>query len=186
MTHPKPEEWVPYVYGETSAEQRGDLAAHLQQCPQCRATIDSWKHTLHRLDGWRVAEASRPSEILAPWLNWAAAAAILLFAGILIGRATSPKVDVEKLRASIAPEVRGEVSREMAQLVQAEIARNASATLASGHRYTDQVAQQLYAVLKKDVDTIALNADAGLRHTAEELVQLADYRVNQNPALPNQ
>ena len=33
-----------------------------------------------------------------------------------------------------------------------------------------------FVSLKKDVDTVALNTDAGLRDTAQELVQLADYK----------
>ncbi len=188
MNHPKPEEWVPYVYGEASSAARRELAAHLDACPQCREEIETWKRNLHRLDAWKLPKVRRPSELLVPFFKWAAAAAIVLVAGISIGRATAPKVDLEKLRRAIAPEVQHNLSQEMARLVHEEVARTASLTATSSQRYTDQVAQQLYVrlvLLKQDVDTVAVNADAGLRRTAQQLVQLADYEEPKNPAEPN-
>jgi hypothetical protein len=190
MNHPKPEEWVPYVYGETTSAVRRELTAHLRDCPQCRTEIETWKRSLSRLDSWKLPEVQRPSELLVPFLKWAAAAAVVLAVGISIGRATAPKVDVEKLRVALAPQLKRDLSRELAELVRQEVVRTTSLTLASDRRYADQVAaeyaQQIYVVLKKDVDTIAVNADAGLRNTAQQLVQLADYKVPKSPATPNQ
>src|SRR5258708_4157007 len=84
-----------------------------------------------------------------------AAAAIVLAAGISIGRATAPKVDADKLRLAITPEIRRDLSRELTQLVREEAARTASISLATGRTYTDQTAQQIYMLLKQDVDTLA-------------------------------
>jgi hypothetical protein len=67
---------------------------------------------------------------------WAAAAVIVLAAGISIGRATASRVDVEKLRAAIAPEIRQDLNREMTQLVRQEVAR-ASPTDLSVQRDVD-------------------------------------------------
>lgn len=182
MNHPKPEEWVPYLYGETSGAARQDLKAHLRDCPECRQEIDNWKRSLHQLDRWKLPRAGQALvQTRMPLLRWAAAVVIILSAGILIGRATAPKVDVERLRVAITPAIQREVSAELAQFARDEAARTASLTLASGRRYTDQVAQQLYAALKKDVDTLALNADEGLRNTAAKLFQLADYHPDQDP-----
>jgi hypothetical protein len=124
--------------------------------------------------------------VMAPILKWSTAAAIVLLAGIFIGRATAPKIDSENLRRTIASDIRRDLNQQLGQLVRDEVTKNASSTIASGHRYTDQVAQELYVALKKDVDTVALNADAGLRQTEQQLVQLADYQQPQNLPGPNQ
>ena len=185
MNHPKPEEWVSYVYGESPADSRRELAAHLQECGQCREEIETWKRSLKRLDAWKPATARRTRlEIPAPFLKWAAAAAFLLLAGILVGRATAPRLDAEKLRAQLAPEIKRELEGEMNQFVRDEVSRAASFTMASSRRYSDQVAQQVYVLLKNDVDTIAVNAAAGLRNTAQQLVQLADYQEPQDAITP--
>jgi hypothetical protein len=190
MNHPKPEEWVPYVYGEATSVARRDLAEHLRDCAQCREEIETWKRNLRRLDAWKLPKVRRPADVLVPFLKWAAAAVIVLAAGISIGRATASRVDIEKLRAAIAPEIRQDLNREMAQLVRQEVARATSLTLASDRKYTDQVAeayaQQIYVMLKKQIDTLAVNAEVGLRHTAQQLVQLADYKEPEISVDPNQ
>jgi anti-sigma factor RsiW len=186
MNHPKPEEWVPYIYGEAPSDTRQALKAHLKACPQCRQEIETWKRSLGRLDLWRLPRVRpRPPVLLTPFVSWAAAAAIMLAAGILIGRATSPKVDVERMRQALAPQIKQDVEREMAELVRQEVDKAASLTLASSHRYSDEVAQQIYVVLKKDVDTVAVNAAAGLNQAAQRLVELADYKDPQNGTAPN-
>lgn len=187
MNHPKPEEFVPYVYGESTGAVRRQLTDHLRNCPQCRQEIESWQRSLKGLDSWKLPRQSRkPSGLVLPVLRWTVAAALILFAGILVGRATAPKVDMEKLRAAVAPQIQKELSVQLAQLAREEATRAAALSLASGRSYTDQMAHELYVALKKDVDTVAFNTDAGLRNTAQQLVQLADYKEPQPLDTPNQ
>jgi anti-sigma factor RsiW len=187
MNHPKPEEWVPYVYGEAPANVRQKLAAHLNGCPQCREEIETWKRNLNRLDAWKMPGTARTRTPLAiPFVRWAAAAALMLAAGILIGRATASKIDAEQLHRTVAAELRRDLDQELAPLVRQEVSKATSLTLASSHRYSDQVGQQVYVLLKKDVDTVAVNAAVGLRRTAQRLVELADYKEPQIPAAPNE
>lgn len=187
MNHPKPEEWVAYMYGETPGTVKRELREHLNSCDQCREEIGGWQRSLKGLDAWKLPRArSRQPKLFLPMLSWAAAAAIILLLGIVIGRATSPKLDVEKLRQAIAPRIADELRSEMAEIARDEAAGAGALTLASGRRYTDQMAQQLYESLKKDVDTVALNTEAGLSHTAQQLYQLADYKEPQTPGTPNQ
>ena len=204
MNHPKREEWVPYLFGETRSEARRQLKAHLKECAECRHEIESWQRSLGRLDAWRLPLIPKPAPALTPFLNLAAAAALVLLLGFGIGRLTA-RVDVEKIRAAIEPEIRRELSQEFAGLVREEVAKSASATLAASGQQTDQAMTLLakalderwmednraiyaglekvesqsfgqFVSLKKDLDTVALNTDAGLRDTQQELVQLADYK----------
>ena len=204
MNHPTREEWVPYLFGETKADARRQLNAHLKDCPDCRQEIESWKMSLGLLDAWKLPPVPRPAPSFAPLLNWAVAAAVVLLVGFGIGR-LSAKADVQKVRAAIEPELRRELTQEFARLTREEINKSASSTLAAAAQQTDQAMavlgkeiedaraednRAIYAAmdklesdsftqfvsLKKDVDTVAVNTDAGLRNTAQELVQLADYK----------
>jgi len=187
MNHPKPEEWVPFIYGETTGTARRELSDHLDSCDQCREEIKGWQRSLKGLDAWKLPRArSRQTTVWMPMLSWAVGAAMILFLGVVIGRATSPKVDVEKLRQAIAPRIAEDLRSQLAEVAREEAARAGALTLASGRQYTDQVAQQLYISVKKDIDTVALNTEAGLSHTAQQLYQLADYKEPQTPGTSNQ
>jgi len=101
--------------------------------------------------------------------------------------------------------MRRELSQEFARLVREEVSKSAVATLAASGQQAEQAMavlakaledrrteedRAIYAVLenlesqsfvqfvslKKDLDTVALNTDAGLRDTQQELVQLTDYK----------
>ena len=204
MNHPKREEWAPYLFGETKLEVRRELNAHLKECADCRQEIENWQRSLARLDAWKLQPVPKPGLNFAPYLNWAAAAALLLLLGFGIGRLTA-KADVDKVRAAIEPAMRRELSQEFARLVREEVSKSAVATLAASGQQAEQVMavlakaledrrteedRAIYAVLenlesqsfvqfvslKKDLDTVALNTDAGLRDTQQELVQLTDYK----------
>lgn len=187
MNHPKPEEWVPYIYGETTGTAKRELHDHLNSCDQCREEIRGWQRSLKGLNAWKLPRArSRQPASWLPMLSWAVGAAMILFLGVVIGRASSPKVDVEKLRQAIAPRIAEDLRAQLTQVAREEAARAGALTFASGQRYTDQVAQQLYNSVKKDIDTVALNTEAGLSHTAQQLYQLADYNEPQTPGTSNQ
>ena len=195
MNHPKREEWVPYLFGEAKLENRDSLRKHLHGCPACRGEVESWKRSLGRLNAWRLPRAHRPRETSTPLLKWAMAAAVVVVLGLgfVLGRFASSKGEVARWRAAIEPQIRQQLQFEVARMVREETARVASATLAaSGEQTTSWLAEHARAVeakienerieriadclsLKKDIDTIAVNADAGLRHAEQRLTALADY-----------
>jgi len=204
MNHPKHEEWVPYLFGETKPEVRRQLKEHLRDCADCRNEIESWQRSLGRLNAWKLPPTPRAVLTFAPILNWAAAAALVLLVGFGAGRLTAAKADVAKVRAALAPELRRELSQEFARYVHDELERSASATLAAAGQQTDQAVSLLakalqdtraednrainaamnkleskslaqFVSLKKDLDTVAVNADDRLRDTAQGLVELAGY-----------
>ena len=195
MNHPRPEEWVPYLFGEAKAEARQRLHEHLQSCLECRAEIQRWKRGLRQLEAWQPRAPSRPRDALAAVVKWATAVAVVLLVGFgfILGRLAGASADAAKLRAAIGPQIEQELRREVGQMLREELAKSASATLAaSGEQTRDWLAQYARRVaasleaeraeriteclsLKKDVDTLAVNADAGLRNTEQRLAQLADY-----------
>jgi len=204
MNHPKPEEWAPYLFGETKLEERRQLQAHLKECQDCRHEFENWQRSLGRLDAWKLMPAPRPRLALTPVLSWAATAALILLVGFAVGRFTGAQVEVAKVRAAIEPELRRELSHELAQFVVEQVNKSAVAALDASGQQTDQAVAELgkaieqkrseeqrrlyealnkvesqsfaqFLSLKRDLDTVALNTDAELRDTAQGLVQLAGY-----------
>jgi len=170
MNHPKREEWVPYLFGEARPDAARVLKEHLRDCPECRQEINDWQRSLNRLDSWKLPAANKPRPNFAPFLRLAAAAAVVLAAGFGIGRSISINAQAEQVRKAIEPEIRQQLRQEFAQMLHDEMDK------AETQRLADFVA------LKKDVDTVAVMTDAGLRRTQRQLVQLADYA---EPAAPS-
>jgi len=208
MNHPKHEEWVQYVFGETRADTSRQLKAHLRNCSECREEIEGWKSSLGRLDAWKLPPVATRREIFQPLLKWTAAVALILCVGFGIGRVTSAREDIETVRAAIEPAMRQQLRQEFSQLVRDEVAKAASATGAQTRELLAEYArgveirraednQAIYAAfdkldtqriadvlsLKKELDTVAVNTDAGLRHTEQELVQLVGYNQPANSSI---
>ena len=140
-------------------------------------------------------------------LKWAVVAACLLFAGFTAGRLRQGGADQAELRASIEAAVRKQLRAELSPMVREEVRLASASTLdvagqqaerlvgsylstlqlqrvedrrliqSSFERIESQRVADL-ASLKKELDTLAVNTDAGLRHTAAGLVELATYRAS--------
>jgi Putative zinc-finger len=189
MKHPEREEWVPFIFGEASAGQTRQLESHLDECAECRDEIQSWQRSLGRLDSWKLPAVAKRRTNFAPLVKWAAAAAVVLSIGFAIGRGTAAHVDADKVRAAVEKDLRG----QLAQIARDEAAKTASLAItaysqktetrrAADNRVMFAVLERLETqhttdclTLKKELDTLAINADAGLRQTEEQLVQFADY-----------
>src|SRR6266699_3232950 len=85
MKHPKPDEWVPYLFGEVAPNARQLFSEHLQHCPECRAEIEAWQQSLKKLDAWKLPGPRPPAHTSAPLLKWAVAATIVLGIGFGLG-----------------------------------------------------------------------------------------------------
>jgi electron transfer flavoprotein alpha subunit len=173
-----------------------ECAAKLGEWQSARKNLDAWRLP-------RGAKRARVA-LAAPAFKWAAAAAIFLGAGFLAGRLASAAANVEEVRVALEPQIRQQLRRELAQEFHDELDKTASAALAASAKQTralladyaaafetkriadntaivsalDKLGAQRFAdylSLKKDVDTVAVNADAGFRSTEQQLMQLADY-----------
>jgi anti-sigma factor RsiW len=182
MNHPKPEEWVPYLYGGLTPDTRRQLKTHLDNCADCRGELQRWKRSIHRLDAWKLPRAGNPLQLLAPALKWAAAAAIVLGVGFGLGRFTGTEAMAARVRARVEPQLRQALQQQMAQLVRAEVERISPAALKQPGNQTEKLLADYIAVndaraeqlqqfclnLEHKVDTVAVN-------TAREFVELATY-----------
>ena len=201
MNHPTREEWMSYLYDELTAEEHSSLAAHLAVCPDCKTRVSDWRSARKNLDAWQLPARPARVPLQRPLVRWAAAAALMIGIGFGVGRfATPATANAGKIRAAIEPEIRQQLRQEFTQLLRDELDKAASATLAASGEQTkhwvedyaqtletkrSEERQAIYAALnklladvvslKKDVDTVAVYADAGLRRARQELVQLADY-----------
>ena len=199
MNHPKHEDWIPYLYGEADTDLRRRLKAHFASCAECRGQFEAWQISLRRLDAWKLPRVKSPVTLLRANFKWAAAAALVLGFGFIAGHWSEPKPDLQAIRAALEPQLRSELKTELAQVVRTEVSRAAATTLAQAEQQTtnaisafgetlearrNQDQKTVHAallVLKEQLDTVAMNTDAGLRQAERKLVQLADYKQPQNP-----
>src|SRR5687767_1853861 len=95
MKHPTQEQWMDYLYGESPAPQRAELAAHLQSCPACAAQVARWGGVQACLDEWKLPDtAKRPAWRMPAGVKWAMAAAFMIAAlgiGFGAGRVSGTK-----------------------------------------------------------------------------------------------
>src|SRR2546426_3743693 len=76
MNHPTPEQLVSWVYGESTPKEQRELRAHLNDCADCRAQVDTWRGTMNTLDEMPAPVAHRRSTSRP--LQWAAAATLIV------------------------------------------------------------------------------------------------------------
>ena len=192
---------MPFLYGEVTPDLRQQLKTHLEGCAECRDELERWKLSLARLDAWKLPRSRKPAELFVPLLKWAAAALLVLGFGIGIGRISASGSDAAKERAALKFQIKQELRQELAQLARDEMNRASPATLASARSEAERLLAAFAASLatqrdadnqtirtalerlqlqnlslKKELDTVAVNTDAGLQQTEQQLAQLAVYK----------
>jgi DNA-directed RNA polymerase len=223
-----------YLYGEISRGAKGKLIMHLDACDECRTNVANWRHTMLALDTWELPTA-QPRRSWAPVVKWAAAAAVLLFAGFGFGRAMSPTTTAkaEAIRAAIEPSLKNSLETDLRQKLareiedkwrsdfatarsrlvaeykkqlEEELAKASDMTLAAANAEAERLLAEFdkaanekqaeekqiflawlreletkrltdYAALRKDLETVAVETEVGLRSAQQEIVQLASDRA---------
>ena len=171
--------------------------------------LDGWQ-----LESRRAARKAALPVLARPWLKWAAAAAVVAGIGFGAGRfSTAGSVDPQKFRAEMEPQLRQQLRAELVQTMQEELKKSAAATLAASREQSRQMladyagkiesaraednslisaaldrldSQQTddYVSLKKQLDTVAVLTDAGLRRTENQMVELAGMATPNQAAEP--
>ena len=150
-----------------------------------------------------VEVPARRFQPFAPLMKLAAAAAVVLCVGYTIGHVTA-KPYVTKLRAAIEPQIRKELHAQLDQILDEKLKAQADAVLAAAVKHADEVGEASARALadartqdrqsiasafdkfdtqratdllslKKQLDTLAVNTDLGLRETQQRVAQFANY-----------
>jgi len=154
MNHPKPEEWAPYLFGEATPAARHKLAAHLQNCPDCAAEIAGWRQSLKKLDRWKLPRMRpRSAQGPPPLLKWGVAAALVLGAGVGLGRWSAPALDLNTLQTRIDASVKSSLAVELQPQLNADLQRALGTT---GGHLTNEFRTQLNSALAGVVDASAV------------------------------
>jgi hypothetical protein len=187
MKHPNRDEWVPYIFGEARAADAKRLGAHLETCAECAAEVATWRRSLQALDKWEVPRPTPSRPIIAPVFRWAVAAAIVLAAGIAIGRMTVPNVntiraDVERsVKAAFAEQLQQAVAQSETRLASVseeraeELWRIFSDALGNAREEQRQMTAALLDEQRREYETRYVN----LRRDLEILAQVADREIQE-------
>lgn len=92
-----------FLYEEIDATEKSQFTAHLKSCHTCERQLSAWRGTMTSLDQWPLPAARKRFSF--PVIRWAAAAAIFLAVGVLIGKAVQPtpnRAELQSLRAQLA------------------------------------------------------------------------------------
>lgn len=195
QTHPAPETWADYLYGELPPAARAAVDDHVRACPACQHQLSAWRETQGALDAWKVPASARRTDAFPRAARWAVAAAAVLGLGWAGGRLSLPAPpDPAQLRAAMAPalkqELRQEFQAELAAAIKNSNQRTDSKLVALAEawdtaRAEDQQAVRAayqradlqrrtdYATLRRDLETVAVVAQAAIGTTQEQLTQLA-------------
>jgi anti-sigma factor RsiW len=196
VKHPDATEWMAFLYGEVAPEQKSELEAHLAGCADCAKAVAGWRSGMTALDDWKLPATRQNTQWASPVLKWAAAAALVLSMGVVIGRQTSPvNAELVELKATVA-QLAGVVQHErglnLTNSVRVATAAANTETLRllseysrlqAEQRTTDQAAIALairsfetrLGRLRTELETVALNTETGFEQTRENLTRLASF-----------
>jgi hypothetical protein len=198
LSHPTSAEWMAFLYKETASPRRCEMAQHLADCSDCSSRLNAWRTTLSDLDQWAIPAPRRVHQPWFPVPRWAAATALILCVGILVGHAFSPsRREVAALRASVA-QLSETVQRAgepglSATVAAARSTANAEtlrllaqySALQDNQRTADQLAVKdvldgldvRIATLRNELETVAVNTEGSFRQTRQNLAQLVSLPV---------
>ncbi len=146
-THPTPEDWMAFLYGEDIPARNIELDAHLRDCKQCRQQVQQWRASMSALDTWTVPRARR-RVFARPAVQWAAAAVVLLGLGLGLGRMSSNAApDLTRLKAELRTEMDDKLiagREQLAQKLQQQQAEFAQAVHALAADTATEETEQLF------------------------------------------
>jgi hypothetical protein len=186
MNHPTHEELLEFLDEELSIERQIEVAGHVHACDECRGKMASWRGAQMALASWELPAQSQPvrraPRLAMPRGRWrrAAAAAALVAAGFGLALLAAPRWDSARDSADLASEIRRQVQQELRTEL-AKFAANEQSQhdqlLTAMNGRLDQLEMQWlvdYAELRRDVETLAIGTQEGLRRLAGDASMAED------------
>ena len=191
--HPRDEEWMEWLYDETSPTDKARLTEHLKQCGQCRAAVQRWERTRQALDLGKIETPRAPDRLNLSWVKWGIAAVFLLVVGFSIGQGKAARsaalpgmalgeAQMREIRSSLKAELSAELVRQLADYKKDTEQKNARDNKwimdALARTDNDRVAD--YAQLHKELETVAVLTQNSFQQTQQQIVTLANYSQPEN------
>ena len=207
LNHPDANEWIEFLYEETPAPRRRQIEAHIAECSSCESKLKSWRETMQLLDRYELPAVTRPKRSWVPAFRLAAAAAVVLAAGLgfVFGKRSTSSAEVEKLRHSVAQielmlqsnqtlnisnslfAATAAANEETIRLL-ADFAHSQDEKLLADRQSVGLVLQDFEARLTKvhhDLEIVAVNTQTGFQQTRRNLSELVSYfPPNAPPNIP--
>jgi hypothetical protein len=190
MNHPTEQDWMDFLYNEGSPQARHEWKQHLAGCATCQQSVQKWQEVMGSLTAWRTA--GQPTA-QAHRFNWAKTAAVALVAvglGFAVGTRMGSGPNLEQLKAQLEPELRTRLQQQLAS----DLTRQLTAEWQSGldktrAQISDDLrqyqSQQLtaYALLRRDLENLAVATQTAIGRTYQQLGQLTSYNQSGNESL---
>ena len=168
MKHLTDEERLAFIEGRANTE----TTDHLAECADCAAEIQSWRRSIERLDHleW-PARVPRRAGIHSPVFKLALAASMVLCVGFALGRFTGPSA--AEIKAAVKADVARDVQNQLAAALRERKPEIDATTILGLLTELRDQQDRNYVSLRKDLETLASNADARLQTTRRQLLELA-------------
>jgi hypothetical protein len=174
MKHLNDEQRLAFIEGQADKE----IANHVAECAECAAQVQSFRRTIKRLEHFEwPARSPRRTAIYSPVFKLAMAASIVLCIGFAFGRFTGPNAaEIQaRVKADITRDVQQQLAAAFREQQKSEIDLNV--ILAAVAQLRDQQDRN-YVTLRKDLETLASNADARIQFTRRQILELAGGTEN--------
>jgi hypothetical protein len=167
-----------YLYDETTGETKASLRAHLESCADCRAQVDAWTRASRRLDDWKLPK--RTARRGFSLVKFAAAAAVVALAVLGTTRVAALNNEVQTLRAELKRETADRIAAtteaqnlfaDLAKAFESKRAEDQRVVLAGLQQISTKHAQD-YSGLRKELETVAVLTEVGLREAASEIANI--------------
>ena len=197
MKHPQREEWMAWLYGEVSGKDKAGLASHLDGCAKCQADVKTWQCAMSALEEWKLAPSRAKTRLPQRALQWGIAAALMLGIGFGLGNfVSSASTNRTALRASLKSELRAELMAELKKAQEGRLTEFKQAVekarvedsrlLLTAINKVDADRQTDFAIMHKELETVALLTQDSLQRAQRQIVTLASFsqsegRINSHP-----
>jgi hypothetical protein len=201
--HPTSEEWMSFLYCESTPTRHAALHTHLRDCADCQRRVATWRGSMAALDAWPPPRpGARP--IARPVLRAAAVAVVVLGLGFGIGRVTdSPARDMKQFQATMRAEMDARLAaareefaislrRQRAEIVQAvetlatdaaaEVSTSLLADFAKVMEERLDADHQTFTAALKHIDEQQLSSYASLRNDLDTVAVNADDEISRAQA----